>query len=152
VTDLEEHKPAAGPFARLLGDRVALGFSSVYLGVAALIPPGGAPKWADICILHRITGLPCPGCGMTRSLGHLLRGDVAHSLTYHPMGIVLAPALLLAVVLWIGPERWRTWAVARARPHEKLLAVLIVGGFALFMLYGLVRLFLVYRGEATFPA
>jgi hypothetical protein len=43
-----------------------------------------------LCIFQIVTGRPCPGCGMTRSILGLARGDVAASLRMHPLGVVLA--------------------------------------------------------------
>lgn len=37
------------------------------------------------CPFYSILGLPCPGCGMTRSLIHFLKGDFQASFRYHPM-------------------------------------------------------------------
>lgn len=44
------------------------------------------------CIFHKLTGLYCPGCGGTRALYWLLKGDVTRSLHYH--SIVLYGAVL----------------------------------------------------------
>ena len=50
-----------------------------------------------ICPTRRWCGVWCPGCGMTRAVGHLVRGDWSRALTYHP----LAPFVLAqAVVGW----------------------------------------------------
>jgi hypothetical protein len=39
---------------------------------------------------------PCPGCGMTRAIRLLLRGDVAGSLRMHPLAV---PVLLVGVMI-----------------------------------------------------
>lgn len=52
------------------------------------------PK-VTLCLFQRVTGRPCPGCGMTRSMLRLSQGDVVESLRLHPLGVVLA-ALWLA--------------------------------------------------------
>ena len=41
------------------------------------------------CPFHMLTGLPCPGCGMTRSLKAIWSGDLILSLRYHPLGLPL---------------------------------------------------------------
>jgi hypothetical protein len=40
----------------------------------------------SLCPFMLLTGLPCPGCGMTKSLLFLLNGDIQKSLSYHLFG------------------------------------------------------------------
>lgn len=59
----------------------------------------------DFCLIHRLTGHDCPGCGTGRSLALLAEGRLAAAFHQHPFGPL--------VVLWSGawvllPERlWR---------------------------------------------
>src|SRR3954470_21884809 len=48
------------------------------------------------CFFKSITGIDCPGCGMTRAFIALLKGDLSGSLHYHP-GLI--PFLLTLIVL-----------------------------------------------------
>ena len=50
------------------------------------------------CPMVVLTGLPCPGCGMTRSLFFLATGRIGQSLWMHPMGIPIA--CLIFYFLW----------------------------------------------------
>jgi hypothetical protein len=43
----------------------------------------------SLCPFKALTGFPCPGCGITKSLVFLYRGDVATSVHYHLLGIPL---------------------------------------------------------------
>lgn len=52
------------------------------------------------CILRRLTGFYCPGCGGTRALLALLEGRPLRSFLYHPA--VLYAALLLAAAFFTG--------------------------------------------------
>ncbi|MDR3552125.1 MAG: DUF2752 domain-containing protein [Clostridia bacterium] len=48
------------------------------------------------CIFRSITGLDCPGCGMTRAFYCLLHLDFAQAFRYNPFCFVLAPILGVA--------------------------------------------------------
>ncbi len=55
---------------------------------------------ASICLSRRLLGLPCPGCGMTRALAHLAKGEWRAALAAHPFAPVLAAELLLGWLAW----------------------------------------------------
>lgn len=76
-------------------DRVAL-FSCLLMLVFPLIVGWLDPHVAhsqSLCPFKLLTGFPCPGCGITKSLIYLYRGEVSASLSAHVFGI---PALALA--------------------------------------------------------
>jgi hypothetical protein len=63
------------------------------------------------CAFRRLTGYPCPGCGMTRSFVSTAHGEIAAAFGYHPLGpilflLVLAQLPYRAWCLWRGPPRW----------------------------------------------
>jgi hypothetical protein len=79
-------------------------------GVAALLvlhvwTPAEGPGFI-ICPLRRFTGLPCPGCGMTRAFAHLAKGEWSAAIHDHPLAPLLAAELALA---------WAAWGAAAAR-------------------------------------
>ena len=49
------------------------------------------------CILHKLTGLDCPGCGMTRAVLALARLDIAAAFGYNAIWPVI-----LGYLLWVG--------------------------------------------------
>ena len=53
------------------------------------------------CPAVLITGLPCPGCGMTRALLHLLHFDFAGAWQIHPFVYVI-----LIFIIWFGVRRY----------------------------------------------
>ena len=53
------------------------------------------------CPIHWITGISCPGCGMTRGLLHLLRLDFSGAAYYHPMVFYLVIAIPVLVILYL---------------------------------------------------
>ncbi len=65
----------------------ARGFTWACAGVTAGLVGthlAGVSLWT--CPFLSLTGLPCPGCGLTRSCGCLLRGDLAQSFSWHAFG------------------------------------------------------------------
>ena len=59
------------------------------------------------CPLHATTGIPCPGCGLTRSVTSLLHGHIGESLAWHPLGPMLLVGLLFALVAALLPAKPR---------------------------------------------
>ena len=55
-----------------------------------------------MCAFKLWTGLACPGCGMTRSMVCLCRGDVAAAFRFHPLGLVLGGAALAVLAGGVG--------------------------------------------------
>ena len=49
------------------------------------------------CPVKYLTGVPCPGCGLSRALAALLRLDFRAALRLHPMIFVLPPVVLYAL-------------------------------------------------------
>jgi hypothetical protein len=54
------------------------------------------------CPLRRMTGIPCPLCGMTTAVGATLHLDLVGALRANPFGIAVA---VLAMVLLVRPPR-----------------------------------------------
>ena len=71
----------------------------ILLGVGALIGATVMVPWGGECGFRFVFGAPCPGCGMTRAMAALLRGDVAGSFRWHPLAIPLVLAAALAITL-----------------------------------------------------
>lgn len=40
-----------------------------------------------ICMMRSVTGIPCPGCGLLRSMVTAMHGNVAKSWEYHRLGL-----------------------------------------------------------------
>lgn len=60
--------------------------------------PGEIP-FAPRCAWWTLTGLRCPGCGLTRALHALLQGDLTAAVSYNPTIVVIPP--LFALLAWI---------------------------------------------------
>ncbi len=54
----------------------------------------------SLCPFKMLTGFPCPGCGITKSLVCFYEGDIYKSISYHIFGpLVIAFCLITIVVL-----------------------------------------------------
>ncbi len=65
-------------------------------GAYALRKTGGA-GWMPGCLFRQLTGIECPGCGMTRGTHALLNGRIAEAFAFNPVGMVLLPVAMLAI-------------------------------------------------------
>lgn len=72
----------------------------------------------DICGVHRVTGLPCPGCGLTRAFISLAHGDVRSALGANPFALLLYPLFVALSVVVLLPSgiraRVQRWIGLRA--------------------------------------
>ncbi len=47
-----------------------------------------------VCLIRRVTGHPCPGCGMTHALSALAHGHLRNAWRYNPRVVIVAPLLV----------------------------------------------------------
>jgi len=67
-----------------MGSRIAKKYIPVIITVLLLL---AFAMFSDtgLCIFRRVTGLPCPSCGMTRSYIALFSGDIKSAFFMHPL-------------------------------------------------------------------
>jgi Protein of unknown function (DUF2752) len=68
--------------------------AAILVAAAVVLPRDVLRDAPVVCPFRRVTGLPCPSCGLTRSWKAAADLRVADSLAYHPLG---AATLLGAV-------------------------------------------------------
>jgi len=97
----------------------------------------GLPGWRSP--IHSILGLPDPGCGLSRAIVALLRGDWRTSLIFHAFAPLFVIALTLITLASVLPHGMRdkvaTWIEALER-RKGLTAFLLIG----LVIYWLARL------------
>jgi hypothetical protein len=125
--------------------RLALGV----MLVSAFFPVAGLG--VDLCPFHHLTGLPCPGCGMSRAMAAFSQGDFVAALGLHPFVVFAWPTLLALAVLGVVPERLRTAVEGRLDRHGPALT----RGYRLvltaFVGFGILRLVVLFSLDSRFP-
>ena len=106
---------------------LAVLFAGAYLSASIL-------GWG--CPLQHFTGVPCPGCGLSRAAFALLRLDFMAAVRYHPMICVLPPVVLYVlfgkkpllgskkrerVLLWGTMALWAVVWLLRLITHDPLV-------------------------------
>lgn len=119
-----------------LAGAVALAGAGILHG--STLARGRESSW---CVYRRATGIPCPGCGLTRAASRLAHGDLAGAVRAHPLGPVLA---LEGLVGWL---LWGAWAAGRLRAPGPAR----VEAVALFHLALLVCVWLGRAATGTLP-
>lgn len=104
-----------------IGARIRRDVHNLWVAAAALIGYDVFMRlvFHAFCPMVILTGLPCPGCGLTRAMVYLMTGRVGQSVQMHPMGIPIACFLLY--FLWNRYIRGR-----RAKGMNALIGITMV--------------------------
>ncbi len=120
---------------------VGLAGLAAFVVLAAWHPTGGAES--SICLFRRATGVPCPGCGLTRAFAALAKGHFGQAFSFHPFVFPIALEALAAYLVW-------GWLAFRARPWPERWTRL-VGPLAVGHVAALVALWLGRLATGTLP-
>lgn len=125
---------AFSPLATLLRDRrfglLLIGALSLNVIAIALHLPG----WE--CAFFRVTGLPCPGCGLTRACLLLLRGEVQTSIRFHAFAPIFVLFIATLVICTLLPRTVTESFIDKAETLERRtgITIIILGGLILYWL------------------
>ncbi|WP_338429997.1 DUF2752 domain-containing protein [Synechococcus elongatus] len=99
------------------------------------------------CPLLALTGLPCPTCGMTRSLAATGRGDWATAVQFHAFGPPLLIASLAAGLIWAA-ELWRGRSLLPWRSLIRKIGLPLLVGL---LIYYITRLWISWQAGSWPP-
>ena len=116
------------------------------LCAAFSLTPQQATTGPVVCPFRLVTGLPCPGCGMTRAWVFLAHGRLGEAVSANPFAFVTMPAALVIVLLVVA-----AWVRRRPMPDLRRGVRHPVGKvlIASWIVFGVVRAVAVLTGHAS---
>ncbi len=88
-----------------LVNRWAGGIAVIGLVLSFVLPSDG--MGIELCFFRRMFDLPCPGCGLTRSVSSISQGHFDKALLYNPFGYAAYVAFILTAVGGLLPTSVR---------------------------------------------
>ena len=83
------------------------------------------------CVFYEITGLYCPGCGITRLCLSLFEGDIYQAFRYNPIIFINLPILFILFVLNIF--------LKKNKNIKKITDVIIIFLATITIIFGVIR-------------
>ena len=119
------------------------------MAVAAVLSPAAVDHGPDVCPFRIMTGLPCPGGGVTPRWTPPMHGDVAGAIGLNVFGPITMAVTAIAVVLAVwrlmaGPAALASLRLGRLMPY----ALAVVG---IWLVYGVARIIDAAAGWGLFP-
>ena len=112
--------------------------AGVIAALAVLHPAHGTGL--NLCLWHSMTEMPCPGCGMSRSVSCAVRGQFAESIAYHPFGIVLLVLFATAMLVAAMPPAPKRRILRTILRHTAMLNATYVVAVTAFIAFGIARI------------
>jgi Protein of unknown function (DUF2752) len=123
---------------RLLFNPFATWGSLAMLFLVSHLPPDGAG--VPVCLFQAMSGLPCPGCGLTRALSSLIQGYPAKAVSYHPFAFIVLPLFLMLASYNFLPLSARQRLQAFCDRHDRLIRRGYHGFIYTFVAFGVLRM------------
>lgn len=129
---------AFSPISTLLRDRkfglILTGVMGLHIGLLSL----GLPSLQ--CPFFKLTGIPCPGCGLTRACMLVLKGDVLAGMKFHAFAPIFVALISILIVSTLLPRSVAEPLIHKAETLERQtgLTIIILGGLILYWLARLI--------------
>lgn len=107
------------------------------LFLAMVSPPQGLGF--SVCWFKDATALPCPGCGLTRSLSCGIRGMLVESWQYHPMGLIVLALFIFTAAQSLLPRTFRDQLGRQMQARASIVHSLYLAFVITFVVFGAAR-------------
>lgn len=86
------------------------------------------------CFLNYVTGLYCPGCGLTRMLYSMLEGNFYQAFRLNPLMFIATPFIFLLIVDYLVSGFFKRKPIITKIPNVIWYLLIVV-----FIIYGIMR-------------
>lgn len=112
-------------------------FSVIFLFAVFAITPDDIPAGKYLgCYFRRITGLDCPGCGLTRGFIALFHADFAEAFRVNALTYLVAPFFAYRLIRSLSATFFRKY-IDISMPMFGIISIVVLA-----FLYGFIRLIL----------
>ncbi|MEQ8790919.1 MAG: DUF2752 domain-containing protein [Pirellulaceae bacterium] len=116
----------------------ATAFAVVALVLSMFLPSDGLG--ITVCLFKSLYGLPCPGCGLTRSVTCISHLQFAKAWDYHPFGMLVYALFVANVVLIVVPKAGRESLKGWMAVNEPWLKPVYLAMVLSFLTFGCFRI------------
>ena len=86
---------------------IGLTFLMQSSGQTSVFLPGASVALPEVCTAKRVFGVPCPGCGLTRSFISISHGQFGRAWGFNPASFLLYPFVFVQIP-WHAMQYWLT--------------------------------------------
>jgi hypothetical protein len=124
--------PALAPIMQQRSFLIILaGFAFVQIGLTS----AGWQGWQ--CPIYFVSGMPCPGCGLSRAMALFIQGHWHAAFDMHAFAPILLIAVMFFAVTAAMPRRLQQTVLLRVAVVERRTGIMIIVMVAIFMYWGL---------------
>lgn len=122
------------PISSVLRDRKLTLVLAVVAGVQIVLVSLKLPAWE--CPFLRLTGVPCPGCGLTSAIMLLLQGEIHASIRFHAFAPIFLIGIVIVVLAALLPKSLIQPVISGTEllERQKGLSVIVLSGLILYWL------------------
>jgi hypothetical protein len=122
------------PVSSVLRDRRFSTVLTAVVGLQICLSSLSLPSW-ECPILHA-TGIPCPGCGLSRAMTLLMRGELRASIRFHAFAPIFFLLIIILFTATLLPKSMIQPVLHKVEVLERRtgLTVLIFAGLILYWL------------------